>query len=264
MSSVYGPVSSWRVGASLGVDLLCVNSICSFNCSYCQLGSIQVRIRERRLFVPTERVMADLARSAWRKAAIVTYSGSGEPTLASNLGEAIVRVAEFTGLPSLVLTNGTLLDLTEVRRELALADRVYVKLDAATEPTFQRVNRPVAGLTLAGVVEGLRRFREEYSGKLGIQTMLVHATRDSAEAFAAILETVRPDEIQVNSPTRPYPSGWYVQSRGSHEGVDYPARPLKPVPAPVLESFASDLRRLCPWLLVRVVAQTAAPPPAGP
>ncbi|GAB4118788.1 MAG: hypothetical protein Kow001_18440 [Acidobacteriota bacterium] len=252
------------MGASLGVDLLCVNSICSFNCSYCQLGSIQVRIRERRLFVPTEQVLADLARSAWRKAAIVTYSGSGEPTLASNLGEAIVRVAEFTGLPSLVLTNGTLLDLTEVRRELALADRVYVKLDAATEATFQRVNRPVAGLTLAGVVEGLRRFREEYSGQLGIQTMLVHATRDSTEAFAAILETVRPDEIQVNSPTRPYPSGWYVQSRGSHEGVDYPARPLKPVPAPVLESFASDLRRLCPWLLVRVVAQTAAPPPAGP
>ncbi len=253
MSSVYGPVPSWRVGASLGIDLLCVNSICSFNCTYCQLGNIQLRILDRRLFVPTAQVMADLARSAWKQASIVTYSGSGEPTLASNLGEVILKVRDFTGLPSLVLTNGTLLNLPEVRQELALADRVYVKLDAATERTFQRVNRPVAGVSLASVVEGLRRFREEYSGVLGIQSMLVHSTRDPVEAYAAILEAVRPDEIQVNSPTRPYPSGWFLQSRGSHEGVDYPARPLKRVPASVLESFAAELRRRCPWLAVRLV-----------
>jgi wyosine [tRNA(Phe)-imidazoG37] synthetase (radical SAM superfamily) len=31
-------VRSWRVGVSPGVDLLCVNSICSLRCLYCRLG----------------------------------------------------------------------------------------------------------------------------------------------------------------------------------------------------------------------------------
>lgn len=253
VSTVYGPVRSWRVGASLGIDLLCVNSICSFDCSYCQLGSIQVRIRDRRLFVPTSRVMADLAASPWREASIVTFSGSGEPTLALNLGEAIGGVKEFTGLPVLVLSNGTLLHLPEVRRELAGADRVYVKLDAASDAVFQRVNRPVPGVTLASVVDGLREFRRQYTGCLGIQTMLVHSAKDSVESFADILESVRPDEIQVNSPTRPYPQVWHLDSRGSHGKVGYPARALKSVPVEELERFAAGLRERCPWLTVRVV-----------
>ena len=39
-STIYGPVDSWRFGKSLGVDLIVQTSICSYNCVYCQLGSI--------------------------------------------------------------------------------------------------------------------------------------------------------------------------------------------------------------------------------
>ena len=39
---IYGPVPSWRLGNSLGVDLIEVpegyDKVCSFNCVYCQLG----------------------------------------------------------------------------------------------------------------------------------------------------------------------------------------------------------------------------------
>src|SRR5919199_2702321 len=79
-STVYGPVNSWRVGRSLGVDLLAVNSICSFRCVYCQLGRINVHTAERKIYVPTAKVLEDLRASAWREADIITLSGSGEPT----------------------------------------------------------------------------------------------------------------------------------------------------------------------------------------
>src|SRR5919205_4089394 len=105
VSTVYGPVDSWRVGRSLGVDLLCVNSVCSFRCVYCQLGRINVHTGERRVYVPTEKVLADLRASAWREADIITLSGSGEPTLAANMGEVISEIKGRTHRPVLVLTN---------------------------------------------------------------------------------------------------------------------------------------------------------------
>ena len=108
-SSVYGPVHSWRVGASLGIDLLLTTSTCSFNCIYCQLGDIQLKTAERRIYVPTDRLERDLRQSAWEQADIVTFSGSGEPTLALNLAEAIHLVKEYTNKPVMVLTNATLL-----------------------------------------------------------------------------------------------------------------------------------------------------------
>lgn len=241
-STVYGPVRSWRVGFSLGIDLLCLNSICSFNCTYCQLGSIQVRTNVRQLFVPTDKVLEDLAASNWRKADIITLSGSGEPSLATNMGEVLEAVGAFTSKPTLVLTNGTLLHLPSVRKELALADRVYLKLDAATEEGLRRVNRPVEGVTLTGIVDSAAEFRREYEGYLALQMMFVHSNQREVEAFAKLIERVQPDEVQVNSPSRPYPDGWYLASRGSHEGVDYPAKPLKPLAPETLREIVNQLR----------------------
>ncbi len=39
MGIIYGPVPSWRLGKSLGIDLLSTQGkTCSFDCVYCQLG----------------------------------------------------------------------------------------------------------------------------------------------------------------------------------------------------------------------------------
>lgn len=253
ITTVYGPVRSWRVGASLGVDLICINSVCSFNCSYCQLGSIQIRTNERRSFVSTAKVLDDLETSDWREADIITFSGSGEPTLALNLGKAIAGIKARTDKPTLVLTNGSLLHRKDVREELAESDRVFVKLDAATEETFRRVNRPVAGVTLEGIVEAASRFRREYSGWLGLQMMFLPNTRDSLEDYAGLIRRIHPDEIQVNTPTRPYPEGWYLASRGSHDGVDYPAHPLKPLSTERLQQIEDQLAALLPDVEIKGV-----------
>ena len=81
--------------------------------------------------------MADLQASAWQTGDVITFSGSGEPTLAANLGKVIQQVKAFTGKPILVLTNSTLLDDPAVRGDLGAADKVFCKLDAATEATLQ-------------------------------------------------------------------------------------------------------------------------------
>ncbi|MBI2195026.1 MAG: radical SAM protein [Planctomycetes bacterium] len=242
VSSVYGPVLSWRVGWSLGIDLICETSVCSFNCIYCQLGNIQRHTAERRLFVPTDQVMGDLRESDWRKADIVTFSGSGEPTLALNVGEALRGVKAQTGKPTLVLTNGTTLGDPAVRADLADSDKVFVKLDAATEATFQRVNRPVEGITLAKIFEWTRAFKAAYRGFLGIQCMFLPANLREAESFVDVLKAIGPDEVQLNTPRRPYPDAWYLASRGSHGDVPYPARPLKTLSVRQAEGLEAMLR----------------------
>jgi wyosine [tRNA(Phe)-imidazoG37] synthetase (radical SAM superfamily) len=243
-SSVYGPVNSWRVGRSLGVDLLCVDSVCSFRCVYCQLGRINVHTAERRVYVPTEKVLADLSRSDLAGADVVTLSGSGEPTLAANLGEVIRGIKSLTPKSVLVLTNSAHLRDAQVRRELAEADSVFCKLDAVDEPTFRRVNRPAAGVTLRSTIEGIRRFRAEYAGRLCIQLMLTTLNRHRADDLARLLRTLRPDEVQLNAPRRAVPHAWTLDARGNHApGVRAGVR-LKTVSPSEALAFAGTLRRL--------------------
>jgi wyosine [tRNA(Phe)-imidazoG37] synthetase (radical SAM superfamily) len=243
-SSVYGPVNSWRVGRSLGVDLLAVNSICSFRCVYCQLGRINVHTGERKVYVPTEKVLRDLRASAWGEADIVTLSGSGEPTLAANMGEVVREIKSLTGKPVLVLTNSARLVDARVRRELCEADEVFCKLDAADELTLARVNRPVAGVTLRSAVEGIRLFREEYAGRLGVQLMLLPFNRGRALEFARLLRSLRPDEVQLNAPRRAVPPAWTVAARGGHAPGEREGARLKTVSAEEAAEFEEELRRL--------------------
>ncbi len=60
MKTVYGPVPSWRLGRSLGIDLISGKKACSFDCIYCQLGRTANKIFDRRKFVETERVEEDI------------------------------------------------------------------------------------------------------------------------------------------------------------------------------------------------------------
>jgi len=215
-SSVYGPVRSWRLGSSLGIDLLCVDSICSFECVYCQLGKINRKRMKRACFVPTSKVLDDLRKSAWQSADVITFSGSGEPTLAANLGEAIEKIKAFTHKPIIVLTNSTLLHQCRVRREVAKADKIFCKLDAWSDDHLRRVNRPPENVSLESIISGIRRLRREFRGFLAIQTMLLRLPRKSEiEKLAAIICSIEPDEVQLNLPTRPVPHEYFPETRGN-------------------------------------------------
>ncbi|MBI5154217.1 radical SAM protein [Candidatus Poribacteria bacterium] len=219
-SSVYGPVQSWRFGRSLGIDLLLTDSICSFNCIYCQLGNIHQVIDEQKVFVPTARVLDDLAAVDWDTVDIVTFSGSGEPTLALNIGEVITAIRERYGKPTLVLTNSTWLHDAASRRRLAGASIIDCKLDAATDAMLHRFNRAAQGITLDRIITGNKAMKTEpgFAGKVSLQCMFMPINRDEVHALAALIRGIAPSEVQLNTPRRPYPREWYLNARGNHGG----------------------------------------------
>jgi wyosine [tRNA(Phe)-imidazoG37] synthetase (radical SAM superfamily) len=141
----------------------------------------------------------------------VTFSGVAEPTLAVNLRELVAVVRERFVQPVAILTNSSLIKRGDVRQDLALFDVVVAKVDAPDEWLYQQINRPFVDYTLAEILWGIRRFREEFQGKLALQMMfvgqspLLRCRRDRAEEMAKIARNLSPDEIQLNTPLRPSP-----------------------------------------------------------
>ncbi len=192
----------------MGVDLICQEKgkVCSFDCVYCSLGKTTELTAKRRVFVPTELVARELKKVKGKvEADVVTFSGTGEPTLAQNLGEAIKVAKEVLGLPIAVLTNSSLMTREDVRRDLARADIVVGQLDAPNEELFKRISRPHEKIVFEGVIEGMKRFREEFKGKFSLEVMFVPENTAFSREIASIARTIRPDEVQINTPLRPNP-----------------------------------------------------------
>jgi len=203
-SSIYGPVPSWRLDRSLGIDLLSTDGkTCSFDCIYCQLGRTVHPLTERKEFVSMARLREELEAVKNIAADYVTFSGVGEPTLASNLGGAIELVKSMLELPVAILTNSSLMVRQDVRDDLCLADVVVAKVDAPDEDLFRLINRPYGECSLDDVITALTLFRKEYIGKLALQMMFVEANKDQAPQIAKITEQLSPNEVQINTPLRP-------------------------------------------------------------
>ncbi len=244
-SSIYGPVHSWRLGLSLGVDVLCVDSICSFECVYCQLGKINRVTAERDVFVSTSKVLQDLKNVDLQSVDVITFSGSGEPTLAKNLGEIIEKIKDLTEKPIVVLTNSTLLHHKDVRKELRNADKIFCKLDAWSDDILKRIDRPHKGISLEKIVKGIARLRCEYKGFLAIQTMVLRFPNDlELEKFANILHSINPDEVQLNLPTRPIPQEYFTKTRGNEVEFDESFTKLKTISKIELEKIRAKLSSL--------------------
>lgn len=203
MKTVYGPVSSWRLGRSIGIDPVCSEKkICSFDCVYCQLGHSALTV-ERKKFITVERLEADLAPFKDAEADIFTFSGTGEPTLATNLMELTETLRQFRQLPIAILTNSTFLAEPEVRDALQKLDIVIAKLDALDEKLFQEINRPHKSILFDAHLEAMKTFRKGFKGKFALQSMFIEVNKDYAEDIAKIARELAPDEIQLNTPLRP-------------------------------------------------------------
>ncbi|HPK01374.1 MAG TPA: radical SAM protein, partial [Candidatus Sumerlaeota bacterium] len=197
-------------------------STCSFDCIYCQLGRIQRVTAERREFIPAAWVREDLRGVDWAAVDVVTISGSGEPTLATNLAAIIGEIRAATTKPILILSNATQFSDPEVRRGVAGVDMIACKLDAPDDAMLARINRPAPGISLEAIVRGIVELRREFAGKLLLQVMFLPANIAEVEAWAPLIRRIGPDEVHLNTPRRPYPLGWYRASRGDHDSAACP------------------------------------------
>lgn len=208
MQFVYGPVASWRLGRSLGADILSTSDkTCSFDCVYCQLGGTTNRTVERRVYVPTEEIEREIAAIAETIEAttdVITFSGMGEPTLGANLGEVVTMIKAYSTKPLVILTNSALITDAMVREDLEKLDIVVAKLDAPNQDVFEKVNRPVSDeIKLDAIIAGLKEFRKGYKGRLCLQMMFVEGNKECGREMARIAADIKPDEVQLNTPLRP-------------------------------------------------------------
>ena len=209
MKYVFGPISSKRLGQSLGVDLLPPKS-CTWNCLYCQLGKTKKFVMERQEFFPREEILEEIRQALIVHTGLdwITFVGSGETMLYKGIGWLIAEVKKLTATPVAVITNGSLFYLPEVRRELLQADAVLPSLNAGTEALHVQIDRPAEGLTFRRHIEGLVAFRSEYKGRLWIEVMLLGGVNDSDEALrdlTVVLKKINPDMVHLVLPTRPAP-----------------------------------------------------------
>lgn len=205
---LFGPVPSRRLGRSLGIDLV-PQKTCTFDCAYCECGRTTVLTLERREYVPTDRVIAEIDDCLAKAPDIdyVTFAGSGEPTLHSGIGDIISFIKDHHPRYRVaVLTNGALFVDPDVRAALMRADLVVPSLDAVSEDIFRDINRPSPGITAGQVVAGLVAFSREFPGVIWLEVFIVPGKNDTDEELLRLRDAVAaiaPDRVQVNTLDRP-------------------------------------------------------------
>jgi len=160
-------------------------------------------------YVKYDQVIAELKQfmSSKPKIDFITFSGSGEPTLNSRIGDVLDFVkTNYPDIKTALLTNGTLLFDKKLRAELLKADVILPSIDAASQAVFEKIDRPNSSLKIETYIQGLIDLRKEYKGNIWVEVFLLKGFNDSKKELNllknAILK-INPDSIQLNTLDRP-------------------------------------------------------------
>ena len=143
----------------------------------------------------------------------LSLTGSGEPTLHSQIRSVIEGIKALTSIPVAMLTNGSLLYEEEVRQDILRADIVLPSLDAVSPKVFMKINRPRPGFSIKKVIEGLVEFRKVYKGQIWLEILFCKGVNDSKEELLRmkkVIDRIRPDRIHLNTVVRPPSEKWAV------------------------------------------------------
>jgi len=207
---VFGPVPSRRLGRSLGINNI-GSKICTYSCIYCQLGKTTRMIVDRESFYSPAEIAGQVKNKLeWLEQQgedvdYLTFVPSGEPTLDVALGKEIGVLKAFQKRIA-VITNASLLWREDVKRELAGADTVSLKIDTVNPDTWSEINRPHKSLSLDSIIQGILSFRRSFKGNLLTETMLLKGINDSQREVgktADFVSMLEPEIAYLAVPTRP-------------------------------------------------------------
>jgi len=197
----------------VGVDLV-PPKVCTYDCVYCQVGKTTKKTLRRKEYVPTAEVLEEVRDFLLTGDPSIDHfslSGSGEPTLHSQIGSIIQGVKAMSPIPVAVLTNGSLLHFERVRGDLRHADIVLPSLDAVSREVFVRINRPHRGISVEKVIEGLVEFRKVYQGQIWLEILFckgINDTEDELLQMKRAIDRIEPDRIHINTVIRPPTEPW--------------------------------------------------------
>ncbi len=242
MDYVFGPVASRRMGLSLGLDII-PKFTCSYNCVYCEVGYMVNQTLKRADYVPVADVLTEVQASIERFPHLdyITFSGSGEPTLHSSIGQIISGIKRMTDIPIAIITNGSLLYQPRVRRDLMRVDLMMPSLDAVTQEVFERING--SRMKVSRVIEGIRQFRAEFPGEIWLEILFVRGINDTESEvrnLANVVRTLSMDRIQLNTVVRP-PAAPHTKPL-TYEELDR-IRQIIGHPAEIIAHFDKDVEK---------------------
>ncbi|BAL80291.1 radical SAM protein [Caldisericum exile] len=204
---VYGPITSRRLGVSLGVTTV-PHKVCSFNCIYCEVGKTTVLTSERKEYIPAEAILEELKdflTNNTTKIDHITFSGLGEPTLHIRLGYIIKELKKITDIPVAVLSNGSLISQNDAKMDLLSADIVKFTLNATDKETYEKINLNHPDIKVEDVIKGIIEFRKIFTHELWIEVLLVKGINNTIENYLNLydaLTLIRPDKIHINTVVR--------------------------------------------------------------
>jgi len=213
---LFGPVNSRRLGISLGVDLV-PYKVCNLNCVYCESGKTTLKTNERKEYIPAGQIIEeiDLFLSSQPNLDYITFSGAGEPLLNSGFKNIVEHLkSNYPFYKLALITNGTLLSSSEIRKEILPIDLLLPSLDAVFHDSFNKVNRPHKSLNIEEIIEGLVELKNDFKGYIWLEYFIVPGVNDSLDEILAakkIFEKIRPHRIQLNSLDRPGTEDWVQQ-----------------------------------------------------
>jgi len=220
---VFGPVTSRRLGVSLGINLLPVDSkVCSFDCIYCECGwtptgkqligdmpsreQVKEKLEAKLQQMQLENLLPD----------VITFAGNGEPTLHREF-EAIIddtillRNQYAPAARIAVLSNASVLHRASVFNALLKVDDNIQKLDSAFEETVRLLDKPRGRFDLQKVIEQLCGF----NGRVIIQTMFVrgswqgklidNSTDHEVSAWLEVIKIIAPAQVMIYTIARDTP-----------------------------------------------------------
>ncbi len=220
---IFGPVSSRRLGKSLGINLLPTHrKICNFDCIYCECGLSPHELIQKSHFPSASDVKNALtAKLVHMKAqndlpTTITFAGNGEPTLHPEFEAIILSTVEIRNRLApqskiAVLSNATLISRKTITSSLAKIDLNILKLDSALNNTINCINRPKLPFSADKLIDNLQEFRK----KIIIQTLFLKGTvngqyidNTSPEELNALLDAyqlIKPEMVMIYTIARSTP-----------------------------------------------------------
>jgi len=176
---LFGPVKSRRLGNSLGINLLPIESkFCNFDCVYCECGwthnANRPSLPDRTLIaLELEKKLKEIEAQGIR-CDVITFAGNGEPTIHPQFLEIMIdtiaiRDKMCPGTDIAVLTNATMLHNQKVVDALKMADKSFMKIDSAISETLHLINKPIIPI----VIDDLASKMKTFGTKLIIQTLFL-------------------------------------------------------------------------------------------
>ena len=219
---LFGPVPSRRLGISLGLDLVAPKT-CNMNCVFCECGVTRELVTERKSYIDVEEAKKEIKHILRTvKPDCITFSGDGEPTLSSDLGEMVNWIKDNTDVNVVVITNSGLLYDKKVREEIKRADIIIPTLNSVNEITMKKINRPKVTITIDEIKKGIKALGEEFKGKIYLETFIIEGINDSIEELDGLyefLKDVNYTKLQLNRLDRPGTEKWVQPA--SFERLDF-------------------------------------------